>query len=621
MYILPNPQKLDMQECHFTVRYNSRIFIDSSCSADLYHTALLLQKEFKDCCGFCLPIIRRNLTQPEGCIYLTSLDNAKTQSYNLFINENNVIIQGADNAGILYGVQTLRQIIRQSGAHLPGLSISDAPSIVNRGFYYDTSRGRIPTLDYLKELADSLSFYKINQLQLYIEHSYLFENLSEVWRDDTPLTAEDILELDAYCRKLEIELVPSLASFGHLCKLLSTKTYHHLCELEESHKAPFTFRDRMMHHTIDCSAPESLKLMKSMLLEYMQLFTSKQFNICADETFDLGKGKNRIRAGQEGVTAIYTEFLTKLSNFITDNGRIPMFWSDIICEEPDAYRQLPEELICLHWDYEPAPAEDRLQKLVAAGAKHLYVCPGVHGWNHLINIHHNAYENISTMCRYGHKYHTMGVLTTDWGDFGHINHPVFSRLGMIYGAAFSWSDRIIPEDEINRQISIIEYGDRSFSLASVFEKISRFEAFPWENAVYVMEALSIANDTALAQEAIKECDPSLVEKNNLNIDEQITVLYNSLISLPSPAKEVVNAYLIAAEGQKLLNRLLPILCHELNGTAASDLPCPVKLAEKLENWLVTYRALWKTVARESEFYRIANVYYWYADYLRGLPCK
>ena len=618
MYILPAPQKIDKQECHFTVRYNSRIYIDSSCSADLYHIALLLQQEFKDCCGFCLPIMRKHIAQPEACIYLTSLDNAKEQSYNLFINENNVIIQGSGNSGILYGVQTLRQIIRQYGSHLPGLSISDHPAVINRGFYYDTTRGRIPTLDYLKKLADSLSYYKLNQLQLYVEHSYLFENLSEVWRDDTPLTAEDILELDDYCRKLEIELVPSLASFGHLYKLLCTKTYHQLCELEGSDKTPFSFRDRMRHHTIDCSDPASFELVKGMLLEYMQLFTSKQFNICADETFDLGKGKNRIRAEKEGTTAVYTDFVTKLSNFITENGRIPMFWGDIICEEPEAYRQLPEELICLHWDYDPDPSEDRLHRLSEAGAKQLYVCPGVHGWNHIINVQHSAYKNISTMCRYGHKYHAMGVLTTDWGDFGHINHPSFSRLGMIYGAAFSWNEQIISEEEINRQISIIEYGDSSHSLASVFENISRFEVFPWENAVLVMETLSINNDTAFARECIKKCNPELVEEYNHHIEEQISVLYSLLINLPASAKDVVNAYIIAGEGQKLLNRLLLVLYHHLNGTSDSDLLCPAKLAEELEHWLVTYRALWNTVSRESEFYRVASVYYWYADYLRDL---
>ena len=87
---------------------------------------------------------------------------------------------------------------------MPCMRIHDFPDIRNRGFYHDVTRGRVPTLSYLKGLADNLAFYKINQMQLYIEHSYLFEDLSEMWRDDTPLTAQDILELDAYCRKLHI---------------------------------------------------------------------------------------------------------------------------------------------------------------------------------------------------------------------------------------------------------------------------------------------------------------------------------------------------------------------------------------------------------------------------------
>ena len=70
-----------------------------------------------------------------------------------------------------------------------------------------------------------MSRYKLNQLQLYVEHTYLFRDFSEMWRDQTPLTAEEIRELDSYCRERHIELVPSLASFGHLCTLLSTNIW------------------------------------------------------------------------------------------------------------------------------------------------------------------------------------------------------------------------------------------------------------------------------------------------------------------------------------------------------------------------------------------------------------
>ena len=92
---------------------------------------------------------------------------------------------------------------------LGALHIEDEPSIANRGYYFDCARGRVPKLDWLKKLADRMAYYKMNQLQLYIEHSYLFRGMTELWRDDTPLTAEEIMEFDHYCNERGIELVPS----------------------------------------------------------------------------------------------------------------------------------------------------------------------------------------------------------------------------------------------------------------------------------------------------------------------------------------------------------------------------------------------------------------------------
>lgn len=618
MYLLPVPKTLTKKEGIFTIRYNYPIIVDSYCPTECYNFALLLQKQINESLGFTLPILRYHEQQPSDCIYITSSSESAKQSYKLFIKKSHVIIEGVGNSGILYGIQTLRQIIQQSGAVLPALSIYDTPSVLYRGFCFDITRGRVPTLAYLKKLADILSYYKLNQLQLYVEHSYLFRDLNEMWRDDTPLTAEDILELDRYCKSLQIELVPALASFGHLYKLLSTKTYHNLCELEGSDTTPFSFNDRMAHHTIDITNPESLALIKSLLSEYMQLFTSKQFNICADETFDLGKGKSRLLVEEKGLTTIYTDFLKEISQFIIDNGRIPMFWSDMICENPHVIQQLPQDIICLHWDYDPMASENRLKKLIDSGATKLYVCPGVHGWNHLIPAHHKAYENITKLCRYGHKYHSMGILTTDWGDFGHINHPDLSHIGMIYGAAFSWNNNILSEEEINRQISVLEYKDFTGTIVSTFKKLSQCEAFPWYHAVRIMEALANSKNENLASHFLEELDSSKITTYNATIDEQIQILYTQIGNSLSSTKAIIQSYIIASEGQKLLNLLLGILKESLLKDSQQRSIPPVELANKIELWFLSYKALWKTTAQESELYRIANLLFWYTDYLRTL---
>ena len=218
MIFLPQPSSLSYGEGTFTIHYDSRIFLDSESPAELFSAAQLLQQEIETQTGFRPAICRRHQPVGSHLIYLTASPELSREAYTLAVTPENITICGSLESGVLYGVQTLRQMIRQPGAVLPTILISDKPAMENRGFYHDATRGRVPTLSYLKQLADTLSFYKINQLQLYIEHSYLFDDLTEMWRDDTPLTAEDILELDRYCKGLGIDLVPSLArNRMHIC--------------------------------------------------------------------------------------------------------------------------------------------------------------------------------------------------------------------------------------------------------------------------------------------------------------------------------------------------------------------------------------------------------------------
>ena len=432
--LLPYPQKMEIQEGKTHLSYDSCIVLGAGAQME---TARLLKEEIKACTGFEAEITKTRTCRAQD-VFLELNQNGKEQQYQLTVSKEGIRVAGGDQRGLLYGVQTLRQLLRQSGAALPCLEIEDYPKIPERGFYHDVTRGRIPTLDYLKKLASRMAFYKLNQLQLYVEHSFLFEGMSEVWRDSTPLTAEEILELDEYCRKLGIELVPSVSCFGHLYHLLRTQQFAHLSEMENTRATEFSFIDRMLHHTLDVENPQGMQLVKNMLSEYMELFSSKKFNICADETFDLGKGKNLARAEREGVTGMYMDFVKELCEFVIEKGRVPMFWGDIICGFPEEIKKLPKETICLNWGYAPDQREEETRKLDEAGATQ-YLCSGAQGWNNWINPLFNGYENIRRMAGYAVKYNAPGFLNTDWGDFGHINQPDFSIPAMIFGAAFSWN--------------------------------------------------------------------------------------------------------------------------------------------------------------------------------------
>ncbi|MDF2538967.1 MAG: hypothetical protein K0S76_1988 [Herbinix sp.] len=614
MYLIPSPKKVTGRDGEtFILRYNSRIVIAKECDLKVTSHAKLLKQDIKDKLGFTLDITKGE--SENNCILISIKSDLQSEEYNLHISPQQIEIIGGSNAGILYAIQTIRQLIETEGAILPCVMIEDSPDIKNRGFYHDVTRGRIPTLTSLKALADKLAYYKMNQLQLYIEHSFLFKDFSEVWRDDTPLTAEEILELDAYCKNLHIDLIPSIASFGHLYKVLRTKTYTNVCELPDADKEHFSFYERMAHHTLDISREDSYVFVTKMLEEYMPLFSSEYFNLCADETFDLGKGKSEPLADKVGVDTMYVDFLKRLCDFVIAKDKCPMFWGDIICQFPEAIQKLPGEVICLNWGYAPNQ-DERTTKIFAEEGAVQYVCPGVHGWNNYINNLWDAYENISRMSSYGVKYQAAGLLNTDWGDFGHINHPEFSTAGLIYGAAFSWNGKIPAFDEINRKISRLEYGDHTEQFLSIISEVPKKSVATWFEIVCFKEVRQKSIKGKPWAPVLEDINFRKVQEANQSLEEMIHRIYGIHSKAKTEKRYLYEAYLTVIEGIKLWNEVgAAVVCEERNDefkTLAN------RLAVRLEYWYREYQKLWLSVSKESELYRIGELVFWYCDNLRDL---
>ena len=269
-------------------------------------------------------------------------------AYTLTIDTDGIAITGYDFEGVRNGVQTLRQLIRQNGAVLPVLQIEDAPAYQIRGYYLDATRGRVPTLAWLKQWADKLCLYKYNQLQLYIEHTFAFDGMSETWRGSSPLTPADILEFDQYCANLGIELVPSVSTFGHQYVAMRTQELRELGEFPEDADRPFSFIERMRHHTLNVTDDRAFAFSTQLVDSYLQLFRTKRFNICADETFDLGKGQSKQEAQRVGVATLYATYVGKLCEHLSQQGHEPMFWGDIAIEMPEILETLPNNVTLLN---------------------------------------------------------------------------------------------------------------------------------------------------------------------------------------------------------------------------------------------------------------------------------
>lgn len=601
MILLPRPQKLLQTEGSFSLTPETCIVLAEQARRELI-CAQQLQEEIERFAGLRLDILCGD--EHKSDILLT-LDQSGPASYSLEITPSGARLRGGDAPGLFYAVQTLRQIIRQHNAVLPALKIEDAPVFAHRGFYHDATRGRTPTLAWLKHLADEACFYKLNQLQLYVEHTYFFRELTELWGAGEPLTAQEIMELDEYCCQRHIELVPSLSSFGHLFELLNTKSYCHLCELEAAGSMESTMPYRMAHHTLNIADPEALTLVEGMLQEFMPLFRSRQFNICADETFDLGRGMGREAMAAVGEGTFYIGFVKKLCDIVVRNGRKPMFWGDIVVKHPDALAQLPPDTICLNWGYSPKVTEESTRLLAQAGAVQ-YVCPGVSGWNRMMNRIGDCYENIARMAAYGRQYGAIGLLNTDWGDYGHVNDPRFSLPGMIMGAYFSWSAEQISLDTLCEDISRLAYLDGSGKVVGLLAQLQDCDVYSWWHLVQYREfALNRADEghgnTLLG---IDETRATAANQRIAAIAQALTALAGEL---DTSSRKMLHSWLVACEGLQVWN---------LAGAAVAAGRREAAVAQRLERWLRQYEQLWRQVSKESELWRIREMVRWYAGQLR-----
>ncbi len=366
------------------------------------------------------------------------------EGYRLTINRQGVRLAACEVGGLRAGAATLCQLLRECGSRLPCLVIRDHPDFPRRGVMLDVSRGRVPKLETLLELVEHLASFKINEFQLYTEHTFAYRKYKPVWRDWGALTATDIRKLDARCRELGMDLVPNQNSFGHLRYFLEHPPLRKLAEVPEPYEG--STGDFLRYPTtLAPNHPETLQFIRELYDELLPNFSSPFFNVGCDETWDLGRGQSRRLCERQGRGRVYLAFLRKIHREVTKRGRRMMFWGDIILHHPELIRELPRDVIALNWGYEANHPFKKEAATFAASGIRFYVCPGTSTWMSLIGRHDNGFANLALAAKAGRKHGAIGYLNTDWGDGGHPQPLAVSYAPFLVGAAMSWCARTFDE--------------------------------------------------------------------------------------------------------------------------------------------------------------------------------
>lgn len=446
--LVPKPQRVERRDGFVSCPDPIVIYLASD--VPLIHSiAVRLQRRLTDIgLDAILTATDAALDPPFITLRLDPDDAVYIQGYRLVVEGQSIRVTGADAAGLFYGITTLVQLcsaaVRTQAPGLPRVRIVDWPDFPNRGVMLDVSRDKVPTMETLYALVDRLADWKINQLQLYMEHTFAYRGHERVWEGASPFSGEDMMALDAYCRERFVELVPNQNSFGHMTRWLVHEPYNALaecpegCELWPGHPGePFSL----------CPTdPGSLALLRDLYDQLLPHFSSPIFNVGLDETFDLGKGRSEELCEAQGTERVYLEFLKKIHTLVAERGRTMQFWGDIILHEPQLVPELPEHAIAMEWGYEAThPFGEHCQHFAEAGLA-FYVCPGTSSWNTIAGRTDNALGNIERAAVNGKASGAVGVLNTDWGDNGHMQPLPVSYLGFLAGAIMSWNAAVRLQD-------------------------------------------------------------------------------------------------------------------------------------------------------------------------------
>ncbi|MBN1811042.1 MAG: family 20 glycosylhydrolase [Anaerolineae bacterium] len=616
-HLLPQPKTLLPDEGTFTIDHDSLIVIPTQANDEAFFAARQLQDEIRQVTYLEIPIVK-SLTPPDHAVRLICSQEQATafgvdakcpqapastadQAYSLTVTPDGITLYADAPTGLFYAVQTLRQLVRLYGVDVPALTIQDWPTLPYRGLMLDISRGKVPTLETLKELVAKLSHYKVNVLQFYTEHTFQFPRHPKIGAGSGSLSSQDILELDAFCHTCHVELMPNLQSFGHARNTLLVPEYQHLAETD-------------LLWTLSPAFEETYTLLDELYGDMIPAFTSTTLNVNCDETWDLGQGASKALAEEFGVGRVYLNHILRVRELAARYGCHIQIWGDILLHHPELIGEVPEDITLLDWQY--AAAEEYPTARIFGESGHTFwICPGTSSWNSLFPRIHNANVNIRNFVRDGVTAGAEGMLNTDWGDYGHYQYLGLSWYGYIFGAAQGWSGGTTTDEAFEAAFGPLFFGPAHEQILDVIHKLDHINTLPGVPQPNGSNTALALFDEPLKGETVASLPPetvtaiqSLAEEASAALDElplghprELT-----LLEMASAARLIAYAARKTALSQQIRQDLR---APDLDAGCIHQRILAFKALDKeLEQLRAEFETLWLARSRRSEIHITLGYY-------------
>ena len=198
-----------------------------------------------------LQVTHKEVNRNFIAIKIDSAEVTNKEGYILKVENSSIEISGHDESGVIYGLQTLRQLwqpAKNKTITVPGCIVMDHPRFGYRGMSLDVGRHMFP-VSFIKKYIDLLSLYKFNTFHWHLTEDqgwrieikrYPALHSVAAWRDETLIghkkelphrfdgkkyggyyTQSSIRDIVQYAAQRNITIIPEIEMPGHALAALS----------------------------------------------------------------------------------------------------------------------------------------------------------------------------------------------------------------------------------------------------------------------------------------------------------------------------------------------------------------------------------------------------------------
>ncbi|RHU22071.1 beta-N-acetylhexosaminidase [Parabacteroides sp. TM07-1AC] len=362
--IIPLPQEVSMINGGSFVLTPSTSIVYPEGNDLLKQAGEFLAAYIKEATGYAPKVVTAKGSKPIHLSIDKSISNP--EGYRLTVTPEGIELAGASEAGVFYGIQTLRKSIpavaEGMNIELPSVTINDYPRFAYRGMHLDVSR-HFFTVDSIKKYIDILALHNMNTFHWHLtddqgwrieikkypeltkigsqrKQTVIGHNTGEY--DGKPYggfyTQDEIRDVIAYAQQRFITIIPEIDLPGHQQAALATYP-----ELGCTGGPYDVWQQWGISNDVICAGnPKSMQFLEDVLSEVIDLFPSEYIHVGGDECPKVRwktcpKCQARIKA--EGIKGdkkhsaeeyLQSSIISQMEKFVESKGRHIIGWDEIL---------------------------------------------------------------------------------------------------------------------------------------------------------------------------------------------------------------------------------------------------------------------------------------------------